>query len=102
MRREPSARGARRCRAEWTPRRRPAGPPCSSYRRGSRRGSSCGGVLAQEQEALAQELQQELGREIERSRGLQDQVEALRESEAQLEQRCAEGEASLLLATDYF
>ena len=61
--------------------------------------------LAQGQQlrgVLAQELQQELGREIERSRGLQDQVEALRESEAQLEQRCAEGEASLLLATDYF
>ena len=69
---------------------------------GLAQGQQLRGVLAQEQEALAQELQQELGREIERSRGLQDQVEALRESEAQLEQRCAEGEASLLLATDYF
>lgn len=58
-------------------------------------GQELRGALAREQEALAQELQLELGREIERSRGLQDQVEALRESAGQLEQRCAESEASL-------
>ena len=58
-------------------------------------GQELRGALAQEQEALAQELQLELGREIERSRGLQDEVEALRESAGQLEQRCAESEASL-------
>ena len=52
-------------------------------------------AMSQEQEGLAQGLRQALGKERERSRGLQGAVAALRESSGLLERRCAESEASL-------